>query len=54
VVKIPQMNVDMWAEYAIVSNVERTQMGKAPRDILIEQVQTAPRTQYSIHLMCTN
>jgi hypothetical protein len=42
----PQLNVDMWAEYAIVSNVERTQMGKAPRDILIEQVQTAPRTQY--------
>jgi len=39
--------VDMWAEYAIVSNVERTQMGKAPRDILIEQVQTAPRTQYT-------
>ena len=42
----PQLAVDMWAEYAIVSNVERTQMGKAPRDILIEQVQTAPRTQY--------
>ena len=42
----PQLPVDMWAEYAIVSNVERTQMGKAPRDILIEQVQTAPRTQY--------
>ncbi len=42
----PQIAVDMWAEYAIVSNVERTQMGKAPRDILIEQVQTAPRTQY--------
>ena len=42
----PSMACDMWAEYAIVSNVERTQMGKAPRDILIEQVQTAPRTQY--------
>jgi hypothetical protein len=42
----PQIACDMWAEYAIVSNVERTQMGKAPRDILIEQVQTAPRTQY--------
>jgi len=42
----PQITCDMWAEYAIVSNVERTQMGKAPRDILIEQVQTAPRTQY--------
>jgi hypothetical protein len=34
------VNMDVWAEYAIVSNMERTQMGKAPRDILIEQVQT--------------
>ena len=42
----PQIQVDMWAEYAIVSNVERIQMGKAPRDMLIEQVQTAPRTQF--------
>jgi hypothetical protein len=42
----PQLQCDMWAEYAIVSNVERTQMGKAPRDILIEQVQTAPKTQF--------
>ncbi len=32
--------VDVWAEYAIVSNAERKQMGKAPRDMLIEQVQT--------------
>jgi hypothetical protein len=39
----PQLACDMWAEYAIVSNVERSQMGKAPRDILMEQVQTAPR-----------
>ncbi len=31
----------VWAEYAIVSNEERKQMGKKPRDILIEQVQTA-------------
>ena len=43
----PQVACDMWAEYAIVSNVERSQMGKAPRDILIEQVQTAPRTNYN-------
>ena len=43
----PQLFCDMWAEYAIVSNVERSQMGKAPRDILIEQVQTAPRQNYS-------
>ena len=37
----------MWAEYAIVSNVERSQMGKAPRDILMEQVQTAPKQNYN-------
>jgi Major capsid protein N-terminus/Large eukaryotic DNA virus major capsid protein len=43
----PQLNCDMWAEYAIVSNVERSQMGKAPRDILMEQVQTAPKVQYN-------
>jgi hypothetical protein len=41
-----QLLCDMWAEYAIVSNVERSQMGKAPRDILMEQVQTAPRTTF--------
>lgn len=34
--------VDVWAEYAIVSNVERKTMGSIPRDILIEQVQTVP------------
>lgn len=32
----------VYAEYAIVSNDERRLMGQAPRDILIEQVQTAP------------
>lgn len=35
-------NVQVWANYAIVSNDERERMGCAPRDILIEQVQTAP------------
>ena len=35
-------NVYVWANYAIVSNDERKRMGCAPRDILIEQVQTAP------------
>jgi hypothetical protein len=35
-------NVYMWSNYAIVSNDERKRMGCAPRDILIEQVQTAP------------
>ena len=32
----------VWSNYAIVSNDERKRMGCAPRDILIEQVQTAP------------
>ena len=36
-------NVQVWANYAIVSNDERKRMACAPRDILIEQVQTAPR-----------
>lgn len=34
--------VQVWANYAIVSNDERKRMACAPRDILIEQVQTAP------------
>lgn len=32
----------VWANYAIVSNDERKRMGCGSRDILIEQVQTAP------------
>lgn len=42
----PQLsNVYVWANYAIVSNDERKRMGCAPRDILIEQVQTSsPQT----------
>lgn len=35
-------NVQVWSNYAIVSNDERKRMACAPRDILIEQVQTAP------------
>ena len=35
-------NVQVWANYAIVSNDERKRMGCAPRNILIEQAQTAP------------
>ena len=38
---------DVWAEYAIVSNNERKQMGQAPRDILIEQVQTVPTIAFN-------
>lgn len=45
----PVMDVaDVWANYAIVSNEERERMGCAPRDILIEQVQTAPRNTFNV------
>ena len=37
----------VWANYAIVSNDERKRMGCAPRDILMEQVQTAPVQTYT-------
>ena len=40
-------NVQVWANYAIVSNDERKRMACAPRDILIEQVQTAPRQTFA-------
>jgi hypothetical protein len=39
--------VQVWADYAIVSNDERKRMACAPRDILIEQVQTAPRQTFN-------
>lgn len=39
---IGDLNAQVWANYAIVSNDERKRMACAPRDILIEQVQTAP------------
>jgi hypothetical protein len=44
----PLKYVNIWAEYAIVSNDERKRMGCAPRDILIEQVQTAPRMEFKL------
>lgn len=37
----------VWANYAIVSNDERKRMACAPRDMLIEQVQTAPRQVFN-------
>jgi hypothetical protein len=40
-------NAYVWAEYALVSNDERKRMGCAPRDMLIEQVQTAPRATFT-------
>jgi hypothetical protein len=39
--------VQVWGNYAIVSNDERKRMACAPRDILIEQVQTAPRQTFN-------
>ena len=39
--------VQVWANYAIVSNEERKRMACAPRDILIEQVQTIPTNFHS-------
>lgn len=36
----------VWANYAIVSNEERKRMACYPRDILIEQVQTAPKQSF--------
>jgi hypothetical protein len=40
-------NTQVWGNYAIVSNDERKRMACAPRDILIEQVQTAPRQTFA-------
>jgi hypothetical protein len=40
-------NIQVWANYAIVSNEERKRMACSPRDILIEQVQTAPRQNFT-------
>ena len=41
------VNTQVWANYAIVSNDERKRMACAPRDILVEQVQTAPRQTFA-------
>ena len=46
--KTPELgNTQVWANYAIVSNDERKRMACAPRDILVEQVQTAPRQSFT-------
>jgi hypothetical protein len=48
-VKTPSLGanaVQVWANYAIVSNEERKRMACAPRDILIEQVQTTPAARF--------
>ena len=41
-----QLNCNVWANYAVASNDERKRMSCAPRDILIEQVQTTPALEY--------
>ena len=41
------LSCQVWSNYAIVSNDERKRMACAPRDILIEQVQTAPIQSYT-------
>lgn len=40
-------NAQVWANYAIVGNDERKRMACAPRDILMEQVQTAPMQSFT-------
>lgn len=40
-------NIQVWANYALVDNEERSLMGCAPRDMLIEQVQIAPRQNFN-------
>lgn len=39
--------VQVWSNYALVNNDERKLMGNALRDILIEQVQTAPKSEFN-------
>jgi len=45
--KLSSNAVQVWANYAIVSNEERKRMACAPRDILIEQVQTMPTLTFT-------
>jgi hypothetical protein len=39
--------IQVWGNYALVNNDERKLMGNTQRDILIEQVQTAPKTEFN-------
>lgn len=50
--KEPELKtVEVWANYAIVSNDERKRMACAPRDILIEQFQNALSTTYTPEIL---
>lgn len=41
-------NVELWANYAIISKEERERMGKHPRNMVIEQVQHAPDESFEL------
>ena len=43
-----ELTCQVWANYAIVSNEERKKMTCAPRDMLIEQVQSSPPVDFDI------
>ena len=47
-IKELSLQCQVWANYAIVSNEERKKMSCAPRDMLIEQVQTTPDVDFFI------
>jgi len=45
--------VQLWANYAVVSNEERVKMGKCPRDMVIEQVQRHGGRQFTAAVTTT-
>jgi hypothetical protein len=47
-------NVQLWANYAVVSNEERVKMGKCPRDMVIEQVQRHGGRSYQANAIGTD
>jgi len=47
-IKELSLKCQVWANYAIVSNEERKKMSCAPRDMLIEQVQSTPPIDFDI------
>jgi len=46
-------SVQLWANYAVVSNEERVKMGKCPRDMVIEQVQRHGGRQFTAAVTTT-
>lgn len=47
-------NVQLWANYAVVSNEERVKMGKCPRDMVIEQVQRSSGRAFNANSITVN